>query len=117
MCFQISPSTINTSTITSMLILGITRNQVLNRKVVCDLTTRMNCYSICCNTCFERNFVLLETNNYLLLFSSYCESVTEIIALYFLSVNIFAKEFGTICQNLKRVVKLQSTMSNFTVIL
>lgn len=58
MCCQISPSTINTATITSTLIPGITRDQVLNRKVVCDLTIRMNCYSICCNTYFERNCVI-----------------------------------------------------------
>lgn len=64
MCFQISPSTINTSTITSMLIAGITRDQILNRKVVCDLTLGMNCYSICRNTCFQTNFLLPKTNNY-----------------------------------------------------
>lgn len=58
MRFQISPSIFNIATTTSMLIPGITRDQVLNRKVVCDLAIRMNCYSICCNTCFERNCVI-----------------------------------------------------------
>lgn len=88
MCFQISPSTINTSTITSMLIPGITRDQILNGKVVCDLTLGMNCYSICCNTCFERNFPLSKPNNYSQLHAGYCERGAEIQPQYFLSVQI-----------------------------
>lgn len=88
MCFQVSPSTINTSTITSMLIPGITRDQILSRKVVCDLALRMNCYSICRNACFETNFPLPKTNNYSQLHAGYCERETEIQPQYFLSVLI-----------------------------
>lgn len=88
MCLQISPGTINTSTITSMLIPGITRDQVLSRQVVCDLTLWMNCYSICCNTCLKINLLLPKTNNYLKLCISFCERRTEIQQQYFLSVQI-----------------------------
>lgn len=88
MCFQISPGTINTSTITSMLIPGITRDQVLSRQVVCDLTLWMNCYSICRNACLKINLLLPKTNNYLKLCISFCERWTEIQPQYFLSVQI-----------------------------
>lgn len=71
-----------------MLIPGITGDQILSGKVVCDLTLRMNCYSICRNTCFEINFPLSKTNNYSQFHTGYCERGTEIQPLYFLPVQI-----------------------------
>lgn len=86
MCFQISPGTINTSTITSMLIPGITRDQVLSRKVVCDLTLWLNGYSICRNTCLKIKFLLPKTNIYSQLCICFCEKGKEVQPQYFLSV-------------------------------
>lgn len=118
MCFQISPGTINTSTITSMLISGITRDQVLSRKVVCDLTLWLNGYSICCNTCLKINFLLPKTNNYSQPSICFCERGTEIQPQYFLSVQISSlNNADIICPDFcERLVKVQSIMSNFAVI-